>query len=70
MIYSICICAAGLVSNLKGEFIVQVALGKAHAVALNSKGHVYTFGINNKYQCGRDFASASKEGKQTFFLNN
>lgn len=48
--------------NLKGEFITQVALGKAHAVALTSKGQVYTFGINNKYQCGRDFVPQSKEG--------
>lgn len=52
----------GLVGKLKGEFIVQVALGKAHAVALTSKGQVYTFGINNKYQCGRDFAPSNKEG--------
>lgn len=53
----------GLVTNLKTEFIVQVSLGKAHAVALTSKGHVYTFGINNKYQCGRDFGPSGKEGK-------
>lgn len=49
--------------SLKGEFIVQVALGKAHAVALTSKGQVFTFGINNKYQCGRDFVPPGKEGK-------
>lgn len=54
--------ATGLVCNLKGEFIVQVALGKAHAVALTSKGCVYTFGINNKYQCGREFVPSNKEG--------
>lgn len=47
---------------MKGEFVVQVALGKAHAVALTSKGQIYTFGINNKYQCGRDFVSSNKEG--------
>lgn len=53
----------GLVCNLKGEFVVNVALGKAHAVALTSKGQVYTFGINNKYQCGRDFVPHhNKEG--------
>ncbi|KAB0796834.1 hypothetical protein PPYR_10895 [Photinus pyralis] len=51
----------GLVCNLKGEFIVQVALGKAHAVALTTKGQVFTFGINNKYQCGRDFMPFNKE---------
>lgn len=57
--------ATGLVCNLKGEFIVQVALGKAHAVALTSKGHVHTFGINNKYQCGREFVPSNKEGNST-----
>ncbi|KAF5304147.1 hypothetical protein FQA39_LY01932 [Lamprigera yunnana] len=51
----------GLVCNLKGEFIVQVALGKAHAVALTTKGQVFTFGINNKYQCGRDYIPFNKE---------
>lgn len=56
----------GLVCNLKGEFITQVALGKAHAVALTTKGQVYTFGINNKYQCGRDFVPQSKEGINLF----
>lgn len=34
--------------------IVSVALGKAHGLALTDKGTVYTFGINNKGQCGRD----------------
>ncbi|XP_050423071.1 E3 ubiquitin-protein ligase MYCBP2 isoform X2 [Adelges cooleyi] len=44
----------GLVNDLKNAKIVQVALGKAHAIALSVKGHVYSFGINNKGQCGRD----------------
>ncbi|XP_044762914.1 E3 ubiquitin-protein ligase MYCBP2 [Coccinella septempunctata] len=52
----------GVVYNLKGEFIAQVALGKAHAVALTSKGQIFTFGINNKYQCGREFVPVNKEG--------
>ncbi|RZC40109.1 RCC1 domain containing protein, partial [Asbolus verrucosus] len=60
----------GLVCNLKGEFVVQVALGKAHAVALTSKGQVYTFGINNKYQCGRDFVTSNKEGNCFLNLND
>ncbi|XP_074033015.1 MYC binding protein highwire isoform X2 [Leptinotarsa decemlineata] len=54
----------GVVGSLKGEFITQVSLGKAHAVALTNKGQVYTFGINNKFQCGREFA-ASKEENST-----
>ncbi len=40
--------------------IVKVALGKAHVVTLTDKGVVYTFGINNKGQCGRDVFSSSQ----------
>ncbi|KAH9644214.1 hypothetical protein HF086_008703 [Spodoptera exigua] len=47
--------SAGQVLGLRHERIVQVALGKAHAVALTNFGQVYTFGINNKGQCGREF---------------
>ena len=44
--------------------MTSIALGKAHAVALSNKGHVYTFGINNKGQCGRDYvAGATRECK-------
>jgi alpha-tubulin suppressor-like RCC1 family protein len=53
---------SGLVTELKDVHVTQVSLGKAHAVALTNKGQVYTFGINNKGQCGRDFASQVKEG--------
>ncbi|XP_061382096.1 E3 ubiquitin-protein ligase MYCBP2 isoform X5 [Danaus plexippus] len=45
----------GLVTGLRHERVIQVALGKAHAVALTNFGQVYTFGINNKGQCGREF---------------
>lgn len=53
---------SGLVTDLKDVHVTQVSLGKAHAVALTNKGHIYTFGINNKGQCGRDFAAQVKEG--------
>jgi alpha-tubulin suppressor-like RCC1 family protein len=53
---------SGLVADLKDVRVTQISLGKAHAVALTNKGHVYTFGINNKGQCGRDFAAQIKEG--------
>ena len=56
-----------MVTDLKKHEITQVALGKAHVVALTNKGQVFTFGINNKGQCGRDFPSAaSKEGQYCF----
>ncbi|KAK6172343.1 hypothetical protein SNE40_016020 [Patella caerulea] len=57
-----CDHSTGHVSELKDVFITQIALGKAHAVALTNKGQIYTFGINNKGQCGRDYTpGASRE---------
>lgn len=49
--------ATGLVPDLKDISVAHVALGKAHAAVLTNKGHLYTFGINNRGQCGRDFSS-------------
>lgn len=43
----------GFVSDLFDQDIVKVALGKAHCIALNSKGQLFSFGMNNKGQCGR-----------------
>ncbi|XP_060534839.1 E3 ubiquitin-protein ligase MYCBP2 isoform X2 [Cylas formicarius] len=63
-----CDAATGVVTSLKGEFVTQVALGKAHAIALTSKGHIYSFGINNKFQCGREFAKQQKEGIVTHVI--
>ncbi|CAG9782004.1 unnamed protein product [Diatraea saccharalis] len=45
----------GIVQGLRHERVIQVALGKAHTVVLTNFGQVYTFGINNKGQCGREF---------------
>lgn len=50
----------GIVTHLQDQHIVKVALGKAHAVALNSKGQIFSFGVNNKGQCGRSFTSKDK----------
>ncbi len=49
-----CDSNTGRMLALKDVHVVHVALGKAHGVALTEKGQVYTFGINNKGQCGRD----------------
>ena len=35
--------------------MTAVAAGKAHIVALTLNNEVFTFGMNNKGQCGRDF---------------
>ncbi|XP_054276655.1 E3 ubiquitin-protein ligase MYCBP2-like [Macrosteles quadrilineatus] len=58
-----CDPASGLVTDLKDVHVTQVALGKAHAVVLTNKGQVFTFGINNKGQCGREFALQVKEAQ-------
>uniref|UniRef100_A0ABM0LXG7 Probable E3 ubiquitin-protein ligase MYCBP2 n=1 Tax=Saccoglossus kowalevskii TaxID=10224 RepID=A0ABM0LXG7_SACKO len=55
--------STGLVTDLKDVQVSSVSLGKAHACVLASNGDVYTFGINNKGQCGRDYGGPSvKEG--------
>lgn len=51
--------ASGLVTELNDQHINRVALGKAHCVAVNAKGHLFTFGINNKGQCGRSMVVAA-----------
>ncbi|XP_076065953.1 MYC binding protein highwire isoform X3 [Oratosquilla oratoria] len=56
-----CDHTTGLVSELRDVHVTAVALGKAHALALTNKGHVYSFGINNKGQCGRDYTPQAKE---------
>ncbi|CAI9731993.1 E3 ubiquitin-protein ligase MYCBP2-like [Octopus vulgaris] len=58
-----CDHASGHVTDLKDVVVTQVSLGKAHTVVLTSKGLVYTFGINNKGQCGREYSpGTTKEG--------
>ncbi|XP_064119634.1 E3 ubiquitin-protein ligase MYCBP2-like isoform X5 [Macrobrachium nipponense] len=52
----------GLVTEMREVHVASVALGKAHAIALTNKGQVYSFGINNKGQCGRDYMPQIKEG--------
>ena len=42
-------------TDLRDVHVSSVSLGKAHAIVLTNKGQVYSFGINNKGQCGRDF---------------
>ena len=50
--------------DLKGVAVCEVGLGKAHAVVLAKSGEVFTFGMNNKGQCGRDFNSPSQQQPQ------
>lgn len=64
-------CFSGFLSDVKGIAVTSVALGKAHGVLLTNKGQVYTFGLNNKGQCGREFVAggSSKERKYFFYIN-
>jgi E3 ubiquitin-protein ligase MYCBP2 len=57
----------GIVSQLQDQHIIKVALGKAHGVALNSKGQIFSFGVNNKGQCGRSFTSKDKAMSDEYF---
>lgn len=45
--------SSGYVADIMDQHITRVALGKAHCVALNNKGQIFSFGMNNKGQCGR-----------------
>lgn len=55
--------STGQVTDLKGHFVTQVAMGKAHTCVLTKSGEVWTFGVNNKGQCGRDTGAMSQAGK-------
>nr|XP_033805293.1 E3 ubiquitin-protein ligase MYCBP2 isoform X3 [Geotrypetes seraphini] len=54
---------SSLVTDLKGHLVTQVAMGKAHTCTLMKNGEVWTFGVNNKGQCGRDTGSMNQGGK-------
>jgi len=56
--HQLCLCAIGLLVDMKGLVVTSVALGKAHGVLLTNRGHVFTFGPNNKGQSGRDFTGS------------
>jgi len=54
--------------EMKGLVVTSVALGKAHCVMLTNCGNIYTFGPNNKGQCGRDFASKERVFSFSLFV--
>lgn len=45
----------GFISDLDDQHVAKAVLGKAHCVAVSARGEVFTFGLNNKGQCGRVF---------------
>lgn len=60
-----CDPSTGFVSDILDQHITKVALGKAHTVALNSKGQIFTFGMNNKGQCGRSKGKTTQSVTET-----
>ncbi|ESN98984.1 hypothetical protein HELRODRAFT_162458 [Helobdella robusta] len=54
----------GLLVDSKKLDVVSVSMGKAHAVLLTRQGEVFTFGLNNKGQCGRDGISVPQQQQQ------
>ncbi|XP_052871008.1 E3 ubiquitin-protein ligase highwire [Anopheles cruzii] len=59
----------GVVGGLADVVIRKVALGKAHCVAVDALGQLYTFGLNNKGQCGRKF-QRERNADETVTANN
>jgi alpha-tubulin suppressor-like RCC1 family protein len=58
----------GQVTDLRHVQIVAVAMGKAHIAAVSSEGVLYTFGMNNRGQCGRHQSSTPVSGRHTCIL--
>lgn len=57
-----CDPTTGCLIALRGVFVSQIVMGKAHSIILSGDGKVYTMGINNRGQCGRTW-SPQKDGK-------
>uniref|UniRef100_A0A4W5M9H3 RCR-type E3 ubiquitin transferase n=1 Tax=Hucho hucho TaxID=62062 RepID=A0A4W5M9H3_9TELE len=57
------------VSDLKGHIVTQVAMGKAHTCVLTKIGEVWTFGVNNKGQCGRE-TGAMNQARKAFGIES
>ena len=57
-----CFAVPGLLLDMQSIVVTSVALGKAHGVLLTNKGHIYTFGLNNKGQCGREYVAGAAAG--------
>lgn len=64
-----CDPATGGLLSLRGVFVSQIAMGKAHSILLSGDGKVYTMGINNRGQCGRTW-SPHKDGEEEFYLGS
>ena len=48
----------GLLGGSKLLDVASISIGKAHVIILTKKGQIYSFGLNNKGQCGRGCGSS------------
>ena len=51
--------------HTQGSYIIQVATGRYHTVAITRHGHVYTWGLNDWGQLGREGVGATGEDDPT-----
>lgn len=57
----------GFVTDIMNQHVTKVALGKAHTVVLNNQGEIFTFGMNNKGQCGRSKGKTTQYATEVDF---
>lgn len=65
-----CDSTTGIMPNFLGLSVAKISMGKGHFVVLLKSGDIYTFGLNNKGQCGRCYVKAppdKQDGKKQFF---
>ena len=56
-----CCAASGVVVDLLGIPVSQVAMGRTHTCVLTQDGRIFTFGGNQFGQCGRNFVAPKEE---------
>ena len=57
----VCLLCSGVVVDLLGVPVSQVAMGRSHTCILTQDGRVFTFGSNQYGQCGRNFVAPKEE---------
>ena len=61
----VCVCV-GVVTDLLGVPVSQVAMGRSHTAVLTQHGTVFTFGNNSFGQCGRNYKPPKEKGLCNF----
>ena len=63
----VCVCGTGVVTDLLGVPVSQVAMGRSHTAVLTQHGTVFTFGNNSFGQCGRNYSPPKEKGAHFSF---